>query len=115
MSLEKIQEFFSNLRDRSLTVCENCLDTQIGKHRQRSDLGYCFYRPDETFYASETGILKLSWGSYSSDELAMLVVVNAILDEAKVCGLDVQWAGSMNDRIILKNLDVAYFLQQCIS
>jgi hypothetical protein len=110
MSFENIEEFFRNIRDRSITVCENCPETKITSHQCISDLGYCFYRPEETFYAAETGILKLSWGAYSIDQMDMLIISNAIMDEAVACKLNASWSGSINDRIILKNLDKHYFI-----
>jgi hypothetical protein len=109
MSAESIQNFFSNLSDRSITVCESCTEQQILDRRQPSDLGYCFYRPHEALYASQTGILYLTWGSYKMDERVILIIVEAIKDEARACNLDVSWKGSVKDRVIIRNLEKQYF------
>lgn len=109
MSKKDLENFFSNLNDRSITVCENCSEKGVLARKRRSDLGYCFYRVHEGIYANETGILYLSWGAYSADELVMLTVVNAILDEAKACKLEANWDGAITDRIVLTNLDKSYF------
>jgi hypothetical protein len=107
---ENLDSFFSNLKDRSITVCHKCTENGVLRLRRHSDLGFCFYRPHEAIYARETGTLYLSWGSYTNDEIDMLTVVNAILDEAKACSLDASWKGTMNDRIIIENLDKSSFL-----
>lgn len=109
MSINKIKDFFENLSDRGITVCEECSESNVYANRKQSDLGYCFYRPHEGIYANETGTLYLSWGAYSSDQYQMLIIVNAILDEAKYCGIDADWKGAITDRIVVSNLDKTYF------
>ena len=109
MSSENIATFFSNLDDRSITVCEGCTESGVLSQRKPSDLGYCFFRQHEGVYAAETGMLYLTWGAYTADEMVMLIVVEAIKDEARACSLDVSWKGSVTDRVILKNLDKKYF------
>lgn len=109
MSKSDLDNFFSNLADRSITVCHSCTEKAVLRLKRPSDLGYCFYRPHEKIFANETGVLYLSWGSYTADELAMLIVVNAILDEAKACSLTAKWDGTKNDRVVLENLDKGYF------
>jgi len=107
-------DFFSNLADRGITVCHGCNETQVLSKRIMSDLGYCFYRPEEKAYAEKTGILFLSWGAYATVDIEMelLKVVNAILDEANACSLECSWNGTMKDRIVLKKLDTDFFADQ---
>jgi len=109
MSIKEIDNFFSNLSDRSITVCHSCSEKNVLSKRRPSDLGYCFYRPHEKIFANETGVLYLSWGTYTTDQMEMLIVVNAILDEAKACSLTAKWEGSMNDRVVIEKLDKNYF------
>lgn len=109
MSKKDLETFFANLEDRCITVCQGCTERQVLTRKKPSDIGYCFYRPHEGIYANETGTLYLSWGSYSTDEMDLLIVVDAIKDEAKICNIDISWAGSMHDRLILNNLDKTFF------
>jgi len=109
MSAQQIRDFFSNIADRCITVCHSCSEKGVVQRKRSADLGYCFYRPHEKVYANETGILLLSWGSYSPDELSIHVVANAILDEASSCKLNASWSGSMSDRIVIRDLDPLYF------
>lgn len=109
MSATNITNFFSNLKDRSITTCEGCNEKQVFERKYPSDLGYCFYRPHEGTYASETGVLYLTWGAYKADDMIILTVVEAIKDEARACNIDYSWKGSIKDRIVLKNLEKRYF------
>jgi hypothetical protein len=109
MTSDSIETFFNNLRDRSITVCEGFEENEVFRQKSPIDLGYCFYRKHEGQYANDTGKLFLSWGSYSLDHTNLLIVVEAIIDEAKACKLDVNWKGSMHDRIVLDNLEKKYF------
>jgi hypothetical protein len=114
----QMNDFFSNLRDRSITLLENftCCNTcgfeQVRLYRQSSDIGFCFYHQQDTRRASETGILWLSWGSYTGDEIEMITVAEAIVDEAKSCKLEASWQGAATDRIKVTSVPREYFTRK---
>lgn len=118
MSKEQLQDFFDNLGGRCITVKENilCSIVQvyniIDSYKSKSDIGFAFYHKGDTKMAAETGMLYLSWGSYSNDELDILTVANAIIDEGKASGLTIEWEGSTTDRILITDVDVTYFKKQ---
>ena len=115
MSAAQIREFFDNLQDRGITTqedftcCSNCGAAEIADLRQKSDLGYCFYHAQSRETAAETGSLYLHWGAYSTDDMQKLIVANAIVDEAKSCGLKPEWNGSVFSTIKITGLDKGYF------
>jgi hypothetical protein len=111
MSVEAIADFFSNIRDRGLTVKENFNYEirYIQSFRQKADIGFLFYTMQDCEAACISGELYLSWGSYNDDELAYLTVANAILDEAQACSLKSSWSSSIHTKIKLSNLDKIYF------
>lgn len=115
MSKEHLEEFFSNLSDRSITVKQNHgssieygYDT-IEQYKRFSDIGFCFYHSKDVDLAKKTGMLYMSWGSYNDDDIDTLTVVNAILDEGRACGLKVEWDGSVTDRLLITDIDKEYF------
>lgn len=115
MSKTQLEEFFSNLSDRSITVKQNFgtsieygYDT-IEDFKRFSDIGFCFYHSKDVALAKMNGKLYMSWGSYSDDDIDTLTVVNAILDEGQACGLKIVWEGSVTDRLMVSVIDKDYF------
>jgi len=115
MSREQLNEFFSNLKDRSISVkedftcCKTCGAAEILSFQRNSDMGYCFYHNQSTEEAAKTGELYLYWGAYSEEEIDEIIIANAIVDEAQACKIDVKWNGFASDAIHLFNLDKSYF------
>ena len=100
MSSHGLSDFFSNLDDRGITVSQQVDELlrplrQVKSARRPSDMGYCYYREHDAQRAVVTGTLFLSWGCYSDDDVDLVVVANAIMDEARACGLSADWNGSV--------------------
>lgn len=116
MSDATISDFFSNLRDRCITVKEDVqFDLSfIPRFKEKADIGFCCYTKDDTERAYLSGKLPLTWGSYDMDEMLYLIVANAIVDEAQACSLKVTWNGSMHEKIYLEELDTSYFAEKLV-
>ena len=101
--MDKINEFFSNLRDRGITVAENFDgdDDEVEEHGRHTDMGDSYYNVDSLASALEDGLLYLNWGSYSDTDIDNIIIANAIIDEGQACGLLITWDGNGSSPIHL--------------
>lgn len=86
------------------TCCGSCGASEIHDEADENHFGYVFYHVQDTESAQETGNLYLAYGHVGLAKKSTVEIAEIIVDKLKNFGLDVEWNGNINTRILVKNL-----------
>lgn len=115
---DKLDAVFRTLNERGLIALQNAGYTQSDGYDDVSDTyqshsdkrqiaGYCFYHGQDLARAVEGGGLYLAFGPIDPRQEATeaLAVGSLIVEELKRAGFEVDWNGSFEQRIRIRNID----------
>jgi hypothetical protein len=71
----------------------------------KKPLGYVFYHAQDTEAACEDGELRLAYGTVGGTDEDIVAVGNTIRDTLSKHGLTVEWNGTSDERICIKEID----------
>ena len=91
------------------TCCQTCGHAEINfpidsTKQHRHVHGYVFFHWQDTESAVRSEYLYLAYGSVSGKESESKVIAYNIVDALRRAGLDVDWNGSVNSRICIRNI-----------
>lgn len=84
------------------TCCQTCGLAEIGGEMKRTTRGYAFYHQQDTERVVEDGVLLLAYGACSDLKTEQVEVANEIARTIRENGLEVDWDGSLEKRIVVK-------------
>ena len=92
------------------TCCQTCGHSEIWDEiseaaRKRDIIGYTFYHHQDLESMADGGACYLAYGAKADDENEALKVGNIICQTLREEGFNVQWDGSLNTRILIKDID----------
>lgn len=110
---DRLDRAFAELESRGVvcrqdfSCCGNCgsgeIRTEMEEVRKKGDFvrGYSFYHMQDTESAVEGGSLYLAYGAADEGESAALRIGHEICDAIRAQGLNVDWDGSWEKRILV--------------
>jgi hypothetical protein len=84
------------------TCCQTCGLAEIGEELEPVSRGYVFYHQQDTDRVVEDGVLLLAYGACSDVKEEQLAVANEIARTVRENGLQVDWDGSLEKRIMVR-------------